>query len=301
MIADAPRWIHVGAVVVRNGSALFVRQTATHSLGPVWTIPWGVLQSGEPPSAGALRETVEEAAVTATVEGLLAVQCLPAPWEGTLAFVYLCAHQDGEPRPDGIETDAARYLSLDELRNSTEMFEPWCRWLAIQTLEGRTGVLQPVAGNPFGAEGFIARDESKLERAWAPQRIPGAASRVLALGLDPAFVDPAQMGGFTPELVRTFIDSQLHRVRNAGYDVVSCLVDAGQTAEAVTRGQLCTGRFDCVLIGAGLREETRLPLFEQLLNVVHELAPGARICFNSTPADSLEAVQRCLDPQGRST
>ena len=35
-----------------------------------------------------------------------------------------------------------------------------------------------------------------------------------------------------------------------------------------------------------------LPLFEKLLNVVHVLAPGAKICFNSSPADSAEAVQR---------
>lgn len=35
-MSDA-RPVHVGAVVVRNGEALFVRQTPTHSLGAVWT------------------------------------------------------------------------------------------------------------------------------------------------------------------------------------------------------------------------------------------------------------------------
>jgi hypothetical protein len=50
--------------------------------------------------------------------------------------------------------------------------------------------------------------------------------------------------------------------------------------------------FDCVLIGAGLHAPERLLLFEKLLNVVHAHAPTAKICFNTTPADSDEAVQR---------
>jgi len=29
---------------------------------------------------------------------------------------------------------------------------------------------------------------------------------------------------------------------------------------------------------------------------VHRLAPNARICFNTTPADSAEAVQRWVKP-----
>jgi hypothetical protein len=49
------------------------------------------------------------------------------------------------------------------------------------------------------------------------------------------------------------------------------------------------------VIGAGLREPpSRLLLFEQIINLVHALAPQARICFNATPADTAEAVQRWL-------
>jgi hypothetical protein len=33
-------------------------------------------------------------------------------------------------------------------------------------------------------------------------------------------------------------------------------------------------------------------LLERLLNLIHALAPTAKICFNTTPEDSLEAVQR---------
>jgi hypothetical protein len=116
--------------------------------------------------------------------------------------------------------------------------------------------------------------------------------RVLALGLDPAVVDLSQMPGVTPALVGVFIDQQLERLRTAGYEVVSCLVDLGASAEAVTATALETGHFDCVLIGAGLRAAPQLRLFEKLLNLIHEQAPHAKICFNTTPGDTTEAVQR---------
>ncbi len=118
------------------------------------------------------------------------------------------------------------------------------------------------------------------------------AKRVLALGFDPAHVDPAELRGLAPELVRAFIDAQVDRVRALGYDVESCLVDTGATAEAVLERQLRAGAFDCVMIGAGLRAAPSLLLFERLLNLVHALAPGARICFNTSPADTVDAVRR---------
>jgi hypothetical protein len=122
---------------------------------------------------------------------------------------------------------------------------------------------------------------------------------VLALGLDPAFVELKETPQFTPELVRAFIDSQLARVRALGYEVDSCLVDTGKTAADVVAQRLAAQSFDCVLIGAGLRDAPEhLLLFENLLNLVHRRAPNARICFNTTPADSAEAVQRALGPQG---
>jgi len=37
-----------------------------------------------------------------------------------------------------------------------------------------------------------------------------------------------------------------------------------------------------------------LLLFEKLINVVHAQAPDAKICFNTTPADTSEAVRRWI-------
>jgi hypothetical protein len=118
------------------------------------------------------------------------------------------------------------------------------------------------------------------------------ATNVLALGLDPKFADLSQMPGITPEQIRSYVDAQLERIRGLGYFVDSCIVDAGETAEEVTKLHLESRNFDCVLFGAGLRAPEHLLLFEKLLNLVHERAPLAKICFNSKPADSAEAVQR---------
>jgi hypothetical protein len=120
------------------------------------------------------------------------------------------------------------------------------------------------------------------------------SGNVLALGLDPEFADYTEMPGLTPALVRAYIDQQIDAIRALGYTVESCYVDTGETAESVLDLLLEAQTFDCVLIGAGLRATPHLLLFEKLLNLVHEKAPRARICFNSTPADSAQAVQRWI-------
>jgi len=116
---------------------------------------------------------------------------------------------------------------------------------------------------------------------------------VLAIGIDPVFVDYTALPQFTPQMFRSYIDAQLERVRGLGHDVTSCLIDLGDTAEAATAEALKSRDFDCVLIGAGLRlPAERLLLFERIINLIHRLAPKASICFNTTPADTAEAVQR---------
>jgi hypothetical protein len=107
----------------------------------------------------------------------------------------------------------------------------------------------------------------------------------------------AHSPGLTLELVRNFIETQIVKLRAQGYDVESCLIDLGETAEMVAKAALASRPLDCVVIGAGLREPPeRLLLFETVLNLVHVHAPHAAICFNTTPADTVEAVQRWMRP-----
>ena len=125
-----------------------------------------------------------------------------------------------------------------------------------------------------------------------------AKKTVLTIGLDPAFADFGAFPQLTPELIRNYIEAQIAQLRALGFDADSCLIDLGDTAEAVTAEALKSQAFDCVLIGAGLRQPPeRLLLFEKIINLVHTLAPAARICFNTNPADTAEAVQRWIAVQ----
>jgi hypothetical protein len=118
---------------------------------------------------------------------------------------------------------------------------------------------------------------------------------VLAIGLDPAFADLSAFPQFSVELVRHYIEMQIEGLRTLGYDAESCLIDLGGTADVVVTAALGARRFDVIVIGAGLREPPeQLLLFERVLNLVHRLAPQARIAFNTTPADTGEAVARAL-------
>lgn len=124
-----------------------------------------------------------------------------------------------------------------------------------------------------------------------------AHTSVLAIGIDPSFADFTAFPHLTPELVRNYIDAQIEQLRAEGFEADRCLIDLGTTAEQVVTTALQSKGFDCIVIGAGLREPPlRLPLFEKVINLVHALAPKARICFNTTPADTVEAVRRWVEP-----
>ena len=121
-----------------------------------WTIPWGKLEAGEWPSAAALRETSEEAGIIASVDGLLGVQELPHPWPGWIAIVYLCSHVEGAPEPDNRETDAAEFLTLEQLGAMEEPMEPWSEWLMRRVLNNCHSTINASEKNQFlPGVGFI--------------------------------------------------------------------------------------------------------------------------------------------------
>ena len=116
---------------------------------------------------------------------------------------------------------------------------------------------------------------------------------VLLIGLDPAVVDYAKWPGLTPERLQAALEGDVGRMKEAGFAAEICFIDHGETAAATVEAALAKTAFDIILIGAGVRTDpAEFHLFEQLLNVVHEKAPAARICFNTGPTDSLDAVKR---------
>ena len=123
---------------------------------------------------------------------------------------------------------------------------------------------------------------------------------VLLIGLEPTLIDFSSPGyadfpGLNAEKVMAGLNAARDGLTQLGYQVQFCLTDFGATAEAKVRDMLKLKRYDCVLIGAGVRAVPgNLLLFEKLINVVHAGAPQAKLCFNTRPTDTVEAVQRWL-------
>jgi hypothetical protein len=125
-----------------------------------------------------------------------------------------------------------------------------------------------------------------------------SSKSVLVIGLDPYLIDFTQPG-YPPDMnamkVMAGLKSSEDELTTLGYSVQSCLTDFGETAEAVLQNALKQKSFDCICIGAGVRAvPSNLILFEKLINVVHQHAPQAKICFNTMPGDTAAAVKRWI-------
>ena len=125
----------------------------------------------------------------------------------------------------------------------------------------------------------------------------GTKKRVILIGLKPEVVDYTNFPDLTPEKLMGALKADEATLNSLGYDAQWCLVDLGETAETVVTQKLKETAFDCVMIGAGVRTvPDKLLLFEKLINIVHQHAPAARICFNTKPSDTAKAVQRWIQP-----
>ncbi|WP_327750198.1 MULTISPECIES: hypothetical protein [unclassified Streptomyces] len=85
-------------------------------------------------------------------------------------------------------------------------------------------------------------------------------------------------------------------LREAGFDVVPCLIDTSEDrAEAAVRKLLQEHTFGLAMIGGGVRmlPENTL-LFERLVNVLSDAAPGIRLCFNTAPDNTVDALKRWI-------
>jgi hypothetical protein len=125
-----------------------------------------------------------------------------------------------------------------------------------------------------------------------------AKKKVLLIGIDPKFIDPnlSTATGWDANRVRAAAQDTNKRLMDLGYEVQGCLVDLGETAESVVSDTLSREKFDCIMVGAGIRA---LPqhtlLFEKIINTIHQKAPSSsKICFNTNPGDTVEAVLRWM-------
>ena len=118
---------------------------------------------------------------------------------------------------------------------------------------------------------------------------------VLLVGLDPSVVNYDRWPGLTAEKLEAGLRREEAALNDGGYNASICFVDHGETAAKVVSATLSEKHYDCILIGAGVRTDPdEFLLFEMLINLVHDKAPGAKICFNTGPTDSVDAVKRWL-------
>ena len=94
--------------------------------------------------------------------------------------------------------------------------------------------------------------------------------RVLLVGLDPStvdFSDPALPPGMTVEKIHAGVKVALADIADRGWQAEICFINPDETATPVVERRLAEDRYDCVVIGAGVRmPPRRLVLFEALVN-----------------------------------
>jgi hypothetical protein len=124
-------------------------------------------------------------------------------------------------------------------------------------------------------------------------------TRILFVGQKPEtvdFSDPALPPGFDAEKINAGIAVAVAKIEERGWQADTCMIKPDETAGPMLEQQLSSARYDCVVIGGGLRLPPKsLALFELVVNVVHEAAPGAAIAFNTRPEDTAEAAARQLE------
>jgi L-ascorbate metabolism protein UlaG (beta-lactamase superfamily)/predicted ester cyclase len=96
--------------------------------------------------------------------------------------------------------------------------------------------------------------------------------------------------------VRRDLDEAKERLDKLGYPTDLCLLRGDEPSDmARIEETLRARRYDAIVVGAGIRLQAKHHLlFEKIVNVVHARAPHARICFNTTPLDTSDAVLRWI-------
>lgn len=123
-------------------------------------------------------------------------------------------------------------------------------------------------------------------------------TKVLFIGLHPSALDYSRLPDELDEAaLAARIEAGNDAAREAGVDGVVWLIDdtSPDRAEATVRQHLQEHTFGLAMLGGGVR---MLPeytlLFERLVNALTEAAPEIRLCFNTTPENTVDALRRWI-------
>ncbi len=108
--------VEVRAAVVRDGRILFVRNLDDG----LWSLPGGWAEVGETPRRAVEKELREEAGLEGRATALLGIYERDVRGRPRFPFygyrlLFGCEASDGEPRPDGLETDAVGFFAPGEV------------------------------------------------------------------------------------------------------------------------------------------------------------------------------------------
>jgi hypothetical protein len=125
-----------------------------------------------------------------------------------------------------------------------------------------------------------------------------AKKSVLIVGEDPALIDfgaPDAPKNIDAAKIMAGLNDSVARLQAAGHEAELLLTRDAASVEAQVSRALQGRNYDVIVIGAGLRTLPALAdQFEQLMNVLRDKAPRAKLAFNSRPDDSDVAAQRWL-------
>jgi hypothetical protein len=123
-------------------------------------------------------------------------------------------------------------------------------------------------------------------------------TRILFIGQKPEtvdFSDPSLPPGFDADKINAGIAVAVEKIAERGWHGDTCMMTPDDAGQAMLERQLKGNAYDCVVIGGGLRIPPKgLALFETVVNIVHKIAPGAAIAFNTKPEDTADAAARQL-------
>lgn len=109
-----PTWCF-SVIVVKKGHRFLVVHERKH--GQLWYLPAGRVEAGESFFEAAHRETLEEAGIPITIEGILRIEHSPGDHGSRMRVIFLARPKDDTPPksvPDE-ESLEARWVSLEEL------------------------------------------------------------------------------------------------------------------------------------------------------------------------------------------
>ncbi len=125
-----------------------------------------------------------------------------------------------------------------------------------------------------------------------------AQQRVVLIGWHPDAVDYAKYPQLNPANLHAALENDRKKIEQLEHHAeLHFLKDAHSAAPSVA-DYLRANAVNVVLVGAGVRlDPDSFLVFERVINAVHRHAPQARICFNTNPNDTAQAVERCIIAQ----